>query len=111
MISVEDYKDNHTRIQQLGNQFFVYMDDEHTGTYDDKLEAEDILEDAVTDRLKEDNEYVCDFCNTYYNKDDIEFRIEDNRFTAPYGSTFVMGGSVYCVPVCPICRGDMEETR
>ena len=97
-----DYREEDGKIK-------VYIDGRFFEAFDGLLEAEDVTEDTLNEELRGDFDYHCDSCLEYFNRGDIEFRIEDNTFTAPYGSTFVMGGDVDVVPVCLNCGDDLGE--
>ena len=67
------------------------------------------MEDKYNEEMDETHDYKCSFCNEWFIESQVEHRIEDSTFTAPYGSTFVLGGNVESIPVCPICKYDMEK--
>lgn len=96
-------------IRVLGNMFCIFLDEEFIGEYDNILEAQDILEDHYSSSMDENHKYKCDFCIEWFDEDDVRHRIADERFTAPFGSTFVMGGNVASIPVCPCCGDDLKE--
>ena len=98
-------------IKLLDNMFYIFLDGELIGEYSNMLEAQDTLEDAYCKAMDEKHKYKCDFCQEWYDEQDVLHRIEDRTFTAPYGSTFVLGGDVGSVAVCPVCSDDLEECR
>lgn len=54
----------------------------------------------------------CQWCNKTYDEGKVEFRKEDNTFSAPFGSLkVVIGGSVDWIPLCPDCGEDLEEVE
>ncbi len=91
-------------IRVSGVMFCVYLDNEHLGDFDNMVEAQNVLEKEYTKAMNGSHEYKCNFCNEWFVEDQVEHRIEDRSFTAPYGSTFVLGGEVGSVPVCPVCN-------
>lgn len=94
---------------ELGEKIEARIDGEIYGIYEDLVEAQDNVEDLLHGVLRSESKYTCPFCQEYYNEEDVQHRIEDSTFTAPYGSTFVLGGDVASVAVCPICSDDLEE--
>ena len=96
-------------IKAIDNLFVIYLDGDYIGEYDNLLEAQDVLEDAHDEAMNGEHKYKCDFCQQWFDECDVVHRIEDQSFTAPYGDTFVLGGDVASVPICPICSDDMEE--
>lgn len=108
MKTLEEAKKEY-KIVPVGNHFFIEHDGAMETQFADKLEAEDYIEDQAEEALKDIYYYHCEFCNAYFEKDEPEHRIEDRRFTAPYGSIVVIGGDVGAVPVCPVCNEDLEE--
>jgi len=111
MKSFEDYMREESEIRQEGSLFFVYIHGEPVGTYDDKLEAEDYIEDELEKEMKEDFSFVCDFCKLYCKQAEINLRLEDNSFNAPYGDFEEKISQLNRIPVCPICGRDLEETK
>ena len=103
-----DYEKRAT-IREDKGLYVLYWDEDIHDSFTNLDEANDELQDLVDTNLAEDHYYKCDFCQVYFQKDEPEHRIEDDLFTAPYGSTFVMGGDVSSVPVCPVCREDLER--
>ena len=97
-------------IRQIDDKFYYFIEGEmsHEG-YDDKVECEDFMNDEYEFVMNEKHDYKCDFCNEWFDKDQIQFRIEDRSFTAPYGSTFVINDHIGIIAVCPICKDDIEE--
>lgn len=84
-------------------------DDSIFEPFESMLDAQDEAEDFVKEEMKGEFQYYCDFCQEFLNESDVQHRIEDARFTAPYGSTVVIGGDVLSVPVCPFCDDDLRE--
>lgn len=108
MKDFHDYESKYS-IKEENGKFNVYLDGKIENTLDDEIEAQDFIYDQAKETAELEYSLHCDFCDVYFQKDEPEHRIEDDRFTAPYGSTFVMGGDVSSVPVCPVCREDLEE--
>ena len=100
-----------TEIREIEGYYYYFIDDEKSERYGTIEWCNDDMEDQIAVINRENNDFYCQFCNEYFKKDDVKFRLEDQRFTAPYGSTFVLGGDVACVPVCNICKDDLEETK
>ena len=100
-----------TEIKIINGLFVYVIDGEPSGLYDNEQDCMDDMENRIAEINRENNDYHCQFCNEYFTKADVKFRIEDERFTAPYGCTFVLGGDVACVAVCNICKDDLEEIR
>ena len=98
-----------TRIEQIKEDWVYFIDGEPSEGFQTKEECEDTLEDILDEINRGENDLVCEFCKEFYKKKNVQYRIEDNQFTAPYGSTFVWGGDIDVIPVCPICKGDLEE--
>lgn len=97
-------------IKVLDDRFLIYLDGDYLGEYDNLIEAQDTLDDEFTAAMDGDHKYRCDFCQEWFDEQQVEHRIEDQSFTAPYGSTWVIGGDLTSVPVCPVCDCDLEET-
>ena len=94
----------------MRGRVFPFIDKESFGSFENMLEAQDFVEDLLNAALAFENKYYCDFCQEYFQEVDVQHRIEDNTFTAPFGSTLTMGGSIGSVAVCPVCRdNDLEE--
>lgn len=110
MKTLEEHRKEHYEIKIEGESFIVYSEGLAVLICADMYEAQDFVEDQCREDLKSNFKYVCDFCNVYCEESEVEHRIEDITFTAPYGSTFVLGGDVGSVPVCPVCGDDMEKT-
>lgn len=106
-MTFEDYKKEHYSITCVGSIYYAIRDGLTECEFDSMDEVEDFIYDSCVEDLKSEYKYHCDFCNAHFNESDIEHRIEDQKFTAPYGSTIVIGGDVATVPVCPICKDDM----
>ena len=96
-------------IKKIDGLFYYYLDGEPSKFYKNIMDCQDDMEDEYNSIMSDRHKYRCEFCQDYYNENDVEHRIEDGTFTAPYGSTFVIGGTVASVPVCPICQDDLEE--
>jgi len=86
----------------------VYIENTYYESYADLREAQDCTEDMLNESLAFDHKYKCAFCQEYFDEKDVQHRIEDHRFTAPWGSTFTIGGDVESIAVCPICGDDIE---
>lgn len=110
MIAFEEYKKEHYRIEETKSFSTVYLDGDVEEVFSSFLEAEDYVEEHAEADLAEYNHYKCDFCNVYFKANEPEHRIEDSSFTAPYGSTFVLGEDISSVAVCPTCGRDLEIT-
>jgi len=56
--------------------------------------------------------YFCEWCDKDIPRNDVEYRKEDNTFSAPFGDIkVIIGGYIDKVPVCPECGFDLEETE
>ncbi len=55
--------------------------------------------------------FYCEWCEKQIKESEIEYRLEDDSFSAPYGDIFVPGGSIYRVEICPDCKEDLEEVE
>jgi len=54
----------------------------------------------------------CEWCDKDIPRNDVEYRKEDNTFSAPFGDIkVIIGGYIDKVPVCPECGFDLEETE
>ena len=106
-MTFEEYRDKHYSITSVDCKHHVIVDGWREESFDSKIDAEDYIHDSCIGGLNAEYRYHCDFCNAHFNESDIEHRIEDTTFTAPLGSTIVIGGDVSTVPVCPICKDDM----
>jgi len=100
-----------TEIKERKGLYYYVIDGEESEDYTDKQWCQDDMEDRIAEINRENNDLYCPFCNEYFLIENVKCRIEDRSFTAPYGSTFVLGGEVGAVPVCNICKDDLEETK
>lgn len=101
-------KDYDVKYFEYENEVKVFINSSFHEAYSGRLEAEDMVEDFLNDALAFDHKYSCECCQEYYKEADVKHRVEDQRFTAPYGSTWTMGGDVASVAVCPKCNDDLE---
>ena len=97
-------------IKILNDRFLIYLGGDYLGDYESLIEAQDTLDDEFTAAMDGDHKYRCDFCQEWFDEQQVEHRIEDQSFTAPLGEIFVLGKDVGCIPLCPICGLDLEET-
>ena len=77
--------------------------------FESMIDAQDTAEDFVKDEMRQHFRFYCSFCQEFLNETDVEHRLEDSRFSAPFGSTIVWGGDVETIPVCPFCGDDLED--
>ena len=108
MKTLEEHRKANYEIRVEGKAFVVYHEGVSIQHCVDMYDAQDFVEEQCREDLKGYHKYICDFCNVYCDENEVEHRIADETFTAPYGSTFVLGGDVSSVAVCPLCGDDME---
>lgn len=96
-------------IKEKDGLYYYYLNGDESISYTDRNDCEDDMEDEYADMMNDEHHLVCLFCNEWFYTDQVEHRIEDSTFTAPYGSTIVIGGDVGSLPVCPNCKRDLDE--
>ena len=107
-MNIKDYK-KVDYIEESGRGVDVMIDGEFEDNFDDMCDAQDTVEDMLNEELRGEYKYYCSFCQEYYNEVDVYHRIQDETFTAPFGSTVIIGRDVTSVPVCPNCSDDLED--
>jgi hypothetical protein len=109
MITFEEYQSKNAAIKITSDKKFeVFVLEESIGRFGSMLEAQDMLIDAVTEDLKSDHNFHCDFCNIYFKDEkEVNWRISEPN-TSLYGSLLrVDRGTAY--PVCPNCDDEVDE--
>ncbi len=56
--------------------------------------------------------FYCEWCEKKYDNDEVDAMVEDNTFSAPFGSfKVVIGGSIDKIETCPECGMRIEEVE
>ena len=108
MKTLEEHIREHYKLRVEDEKFVIYVADKREEAFDNMLEAQDVMEDQAEQDLKDEYKIFCSFCNLFCGQEEVEYRLADWRYTAPYGETMAVAGHMGTVPVCPICGDDME---